>query len=119
MAENQFTCVKGDAVTFCIDVQDDDGNPIDLTPYTTMQFALKFSTQDLDQGAIFIGTLLAGDITILDPIEDGVVNVLVPAVATAQMNTYRPYYWSLRITDELNRPFTPQTGTLIVTFDPQ
>lgn len=118
-----FQCVKGDAANICVDCKDDDGNAIDLTPYltapATIEFALKFSTQDADVAAIFIGTLTGGAITVLDPPEDGVLQALIPGANTATMLLFRPYFWSVRLTDGVGTPFTPTTGTLIATPDAQ
>ncbi len=113
MPSIQLFAPFGDTIKACVHVVDADGNSIDLSVFEELTFTLLRSTQDDVSAAVFQGTETAGDISILSPSDDGVCEVIIPALSAVQMRIGRPYYWTLEITTQAELTFTAAYGTLL------
>jgi predicted RecA/RadA family phage recombinase len=89
-----------------------------LRTYDVIKFTIKRSTQDSDEGAVWQGSMVAGDIAIDDTITaHNIIDVVVPKEATKDMRSGRVYYWDVTIEDDAGNVFTPLQGTILVTDD--
>jgi hypothetical protein len=103
--------VQGDTAVLRITVLNPDGTPTNLTGYA-ITFTIKRSRGDLDQAAIFQGTLAGGDITIVSGNPAlGLFDVTVPAAKTKVMRPNKPYYWDAQLSQS-GQIFTPCNGTI-------
>lgn len=89
--------IPGSSPTFRFEItKPDSGDAFDLTDYN-VNFFLKRSMQDTDIAAEFAGSINDG-ITVPFERRDGVVDVAVPAQATANLQIGRLYPFYLKVT---------------------
>lgn len=106
--------VPGTAPTYRFEItKPESGDSFDLTDYI-VQFFLKRSMQDSDLAAEFAGSIDDG-ITIPFERRDGVVDVVIPAQATANLRIGRPYPFYLKVTSigDPNDTFIASRGELL------
>lgn len=110
----ELTIPQGSTAPFCIHATDADGNPIDPSTFSAVNFFLKRGTTDPDEEAVFAGVLGAG-VTILTPADDGMVSVVVPVAVMKTLQVLRPYFFALRLVPGTGEPVIAAFGTLIIT----
>lgn len=93
-----------------------EGDPFDLTDYN-VDFFIKRSMQDADAAAEFHGTLASG-VAISFTVEDGQVDVRIPASVTSALRIARPYPWYLKISHSIitTRVYVVARGTFLTQF---
>lgn len=114
VTSTRLEIVQGDTAIFHFTITQADCVTLqDLTAFTKIYFTIKRSNQDPDAAALFRGTLVDGDIDLLDQITNtGEIEVTVPPDASRLIRSGRPYFWDVQIeTDDANL-YTPLYGTM-------
>jgi hypothetical protein len=106
--------IPGSSPTYRFEITSpDNGDAFDLTDYT-VKFYLKRSMQDADTASEFSGSIDDG-ITIPFTRKDGVVDVVIPSQATANLRIGRlyPYYLSVTSAGDPSATFISARGEFL------
>jgi hypothetical protein len=108
--------IQGDTAIVQIALTNSDCTPIDLTNFGVV-FTIKRSHFDTDADALFQGSLITGDVTIVGLATAGIIQVAIPHANTVLMRQGVPYYWDVQLEDAANKIYTPAIGKIYATME--
>jgi hypothetical protein len=115
-AAKRLYLVSGSTSVFRLAITNPDCTPADLSNYD-ITFTIKRSKYDLDQSAVWQGTLADGiEIVDGDPTA-GVIDVTVPNDATINMRGGLPYFWDVKLIAVDTSTYVPIMGTIYAALE--
>lgn len=113
-SQKPFNLTPGDSPTLRFEILASNEEPFNLADFA-VDFYIQRSVQDVLASAVWHGSLGAG-VNLGAEVQDGLLDVTIPALVTAAMRYHRSYPWFLRLSNTVltEKIYVPARGTFLL-----